>query len=357
MGVDDQAGVLPDFDSRAAVAPTDAQVAAANAVADEVQWDRFGTPSSLVNPGGFLAEKVQGKDATAAARAWLESNKALYKLSSTDELEVATSGALAGTDTAYAVVFRQVLDGLSSADGAVSISLQKAGGSWNVVYASSTLTGEEALTNEVQLAPAEALAEAASESGEDVSVAELDAQRVESGWREFKAKGLKGDQAVRKVAFPTSKHGVRVAYEAIVMTESAPGVDQQYRTIVDAENGNLLMRQSLTDNAVDNPKWDVFPAWPQTTSMNQHPWNYPSADVRDLWCWFPAPGLPARGRRLPVRPEHRVEGRVGQERGDQPADLPDDGQQRRHHRALDQQRAGIRAARLRVRAARRQPDP
>ncbi len=74
------------------------------------------------------------------------------------------------------------------------------------------------------------------------------------------------------------------------MSESAPGVDQQYRTIVDAENGNLLMRQSLTDNAVDNPQWDVFPAWPQTTSMNQHPWNYPSADVRDLWCWFPAPG-------------------------------------------------------------------
>jgi hypothetical protein len=283
-------GVLPDYDSRPGVAPTDAQIAAATALADEVQWDKFGTPSSLMNPGGFLAKNVQAKDATSAARSWLEANKALYKLSSTDALEVATSGALAGTDKAYAVVFRQRVDGLSSADGAVSISLQKAGNGWHVVYASSTLTGEESLTNEVQLAPAEGLVEAANESGEDVSVADLDAQRVQEGWREFKAKGLKGDQAVRKVAFPTSKGGVRAAYEAILLTESAPGVDQQYRTIVDAENGNLLMRQSLTDNAVDNPTWDVFPAWPQTTSMNEYPWNYPSADVRDLWCWFPYPG-------------------------------------------------------------------
>ena len=192
VGVDDQPGVLADFDSRAAVAPTDAQVAAANALADEVQWDKFGTPSSLVNHGGFLAENVPGKDATTAARAWLETNKSLYKLSSTDELEVATAGALAGTDEAYAVVFRQVIDGLSSADGAVSISLQKAGGSWNVVYASSTLTGEEAVVNEVRLAPAEALAEAASESGEDVSVAELDAQRVAVGLARVQGQGPQG---------------------------------------------------------------------------------------------------------------------------------------------------------------------
>jgi len=283
-------GVLPEFDTRTAVDPTAAQVAAANALATEVQWDKFGTPSSLLKLDGFLAENVQGGDAASAARAWLEANKALYKLSTTDDLEVASSAPLAGTETAYAVVFRQNVNGLSSADGNVSLSLQKVAKGWNVVYVSSTLTGEEKLTNDAELTATEGFAKAASEVGQDVSPADIEVLRVQSGWRELKVDGLKGDQAVRRVAFPTSTDGVRVAYEAIVLTESAPGVDQMYRTIVDAENGDLLLRQSLTDNAADNPIWEVFPAWAQTTSINEYPWNYPSADVRDLWCWFPSPG-------------------------------------------------------------------
>jgi extracellular elastinolytic metalloproteinase len=60
--------------------------------------------------------------------------------------------------------------------------------------------------------------------------------------------------------------------------------------VIDGRNGRVLMRQNLVDHASDNPKWDVFPASPLMTQLNRYPWNYPSADTRDLWCWLDASG-------------------------------------------------------------------
>ena len=59
-------------------------------------WNRFGTPSSLVDPGGALATGVRGATPAAAARAWLDANAALFRLDSADGLELVSDNALAG---------------------------------------------------------------------------------------------------------------------------------------------------------------------------------------------------------------------------------------------------------------------
>src|SRR4051794_6789271 len=94
---------LPDVDTRAAGAPTDAQRDAARATGAQVEWGRFGTPSSVFRAAGPLAQGVSGDDAAAAARAWLQDNATLFRLASLDDLDVVSAGPLSGSTTSYAV--------------------------------------------------------------------------------------------------------------------------------------------------------------------------------------------------------------------------------------------------------------
>src|SRR5580765_3447368 len=99
---------LPDYDSRASVEPTADQLAAANALGVDVSWNRFGAAASVSNAGGYVSKGIQAPDAVSAARKWLEANKALFKLDSTDSLAVAASEPFRGTTNDYAIVFKQV---------------------------------------------------------------------------------------------------------------------------------------------------------------------------------------------------------------------------------------------------------
>ena len=133
---------LPDFDSRAKVAPTADQLAAANALGADVSWNRFGAVSSISKAGAFIATGLQAPDAVSAARKWLDANKALFKLDSTDSLAAVATEPFQGTTNDYAIVFQQVADGVASTDGLATVALvgSKDAG-WNVAYASSSLTG------------------------------------------------------------------------------------------------------------------------------------------------------------------------------------------------------------------------
>jgi hypothetical protein len=51
------------------IAPTAAQRSDARSLQADVAWNQFGTPSTLVRPGGALGATVDGATATAAARA------------------------------------------------------------------------------------------------------------------------------------------------------------------------------------------------------------------------------------------------------------------------------------------------
>lgn len=280
-------GELPALDTRTAtVAPTAEQVAAARSLGAEARWNQFGTPLSLIKHGGYLGGEIRADDAVGAARAWLDANKDVFGLESTSGLDVMRDARLAGSD-GHAVVFQQRVAGLvTSPDGILVVGVAKTSDAgWKVAYVSSTITPGESVAGDVNLTAAEAWVESANAVGEDVSVVEVDSVGRRAGWTQLDVAGLEQRQLVRAVAFPTPKRGVLNAYETYVGDEGADA--EGYRQVVDADTGAVLFRESAVDHAAEDPTWLVFPAWPDMTPLNEYPWNYPTADVRDLWCWFP----------------------------------------------------------------------
>lgn len=282
---------LPDFDSRASVAPSDVQLAAAKALGARVDWNRFGVASSVSNNGKYVTTGVQAPDAVSAARAWLGTNKALFGLDSTDSLVAVTTKPFVGTTNDYAIVFRQVVDGVATTDGDVTVSLvgsQDAG--WKVVYASSSLTGGSTdTTGSYGLAPATAWAAAAQHAGVKTSVVDVVGQSTTSGSTTLKVSGLAQGQNVLKTVFTTPYHGARAAYDATVT--SGTGADlQSYEVVVDADTGALLYRQNQVDNLTDNATWLAPEHSMPYNPMNASPWNYPTTDGRSLFCWTETSG-------------------------------------------------------------------
>ena len=145
---DDRRHGLPDRDVRKGkLQPTAAQRADARSLGAQVAWNQFGTPSSIVDSGGALATGVQGDTPAAAARAWLDANKQLFKLSSTEGLELVSAAPLSG-DVGHAVTLRQTVGGLkASGGGLVTIGVKRADG-WSVISAAGTIHGDETLAGE-----------------------------------------------------------------------------------------------------------------------------------------------------------------------------------------------------------------
>jgi hypothetical protein len=280
---------LADLDVRAAataVAPTSTQVDIVNDLDATVRWTPFGTPQSLIRYGDLLASDVQGSSATVAARAWLDSNRALYRLDSVHSLEAYAETAL--TDEAYVVVFRQHVGGLPvSPGGFASVGLT---GSpqhgWDIAYASSTLVPQQPLTGSTDLSMREALVEAAEDAGAEIHIAQVTVDEQRAGWQLFQVDSLGAEQLVRPVAFPEPRNGIRPAYETIYYDRDEEG----YRYVIDAESGQVLFRESIVYHADDEATWNVFPARPTMTPMSSPPWKFPSADTRDLLCWSQQPG-------------------------------------------------------------------
>jgi extracellular elastinolytic metalloproteinase len=279
-------GALSDLDTRAAtVAPTEAQLDAVAALGATARWSDFGSPRSLISHGGFLASGIDAANAREAALAFLDDNRALYGLDSIDGLEVDTVAPIG--DAAFVVVLRQRVNGLLvSPEGAASIGVVESARGWKVAYASSSLIASDRLVNASEISAGEALDEALDDAGEEVSLAQMDFGGVTNGWRRVEVEGLRDDQLVRRVAFPTPA-GVRVAFETVY----TDGVDAGYRHFIDAESGRILYREETVEElSEDNPTWKVFEATPKLTRLNRYPYNYPSADSRQVWCWEDARG-------------------------------------------------------------------
>ncbi|HKR58409.1 MAG TPA: hypothetical protein VJS64_01650, partial [Pyrinomonadaceae bacterium] len=80
-------GGLPNFDTRTgSVSPTATQLTIVSDLGATAQWNEFGTPKSLIKHGGYLATGLSGDSAVTAAKSWIDANKALYRLASTDNL-------------------------------------------------------------------------------------------------------------------------------------------------------------------------------------------------------------------------------------------------------------------------------
>jgi hypothetical protein len=154
--------VLADRDVRSgSVGATAAQVAAARQLGAAVRWNRFGTPASLLNRGGYLARDVQGGSAVAVAREFLGANRKLFRLTSRGlaQLELLRDARLGAS---HAVVFRQTFEGLPAAEGGL-LTVGVRGD--RIAYASSSLSGETTLAAQPSLTPAQAWTVAARDVG------------------------------------------------------------------------------------------------------------------------------------------------------------------------------------------------
>jgi hypothetical protein len=285
--IEGQPTALRDFDARASVAPTNAQLQAARTLNGHVSWSTLGTPASVIHYGGYLATGLRAPSPAAAAASWLAAHKQLFRLRSVNHLRLDTAAPLRGSHV-YAVVFRQTFGGVLSADGMVTVTVVRAAHGWNVVYASSSITPDTALTGSRSLTPLAAWRHAALATGARVGAAAT-IGKTPAGSFGVSAAGFDGLQTVRPTVFGTPRHGAIRAYEATV-TASTVGAQSSYLVIVDGATGKLLSRQSLVFNFSDNPTWLAFPAAPPFNPMNAYPWNYPSTDSRQLDCWTATAG-------------------------------------------------------------------
>ena len=250
-----QAG-LKDLDARTGrVAPTAAQKQVVSSLGARAQWNRFGTPASLIKDSGFLTTTASGSAATVA-RNFIRANHDLFRLTAADvdALELVNDAKLVNSD-GHAVLFRQRFGQLPAGhDGMITVGVS--GG--RVAYVSSTSAGSNAAPAGGTLTPVQAWLRAAANAGFNVSAADVGATRTRDGWTEFGVTGLTTplaagakrhiDQRARLVAFPTYTDGVKAAFETIAL-DVRGGRARAYRSFVDARTGDVLWRSNEVKQA------------------------------------------------------------------------------------------------------------
>ncbi len=256
LGVGDALDVhraLPDRDARTgSVAPTSIQRAIVADLRADVDWNRYGTPHSLLRYGGSLATGVQGASAPAAARSWLSSRKALFRLTSTgtSSLEFVNDSPIGGRG--HAVVFRQLFGGLPAGeDGLITVALTgTSAAGWKVVYVSSTSAGTQAAPVAPTLTAREAWRTAALDVGHAVALDRITKNGTDDSWTLLDVPGFSHPQRARLVAMPRPGATVRPAYETIVLDVDGGRADA-YTVFVDAVNGNVLRRVNREQQLAD----------------------------------------------------------------------------------------------------------
>jgi extracellular elastinolytic metalloproteinase len=255
---------LEDLDARTGrVLPTATQKQEVGALGARAQWNRFGTPASLIADDGFLSGVGSGS-APEIARSFLRGHADLFRLSAADidNLELVNDAKLVGSD-GHAVLFRQRFGSLAAAhDGMITVGVS--GG--RVAYVSSSAAGSQAAPAAATLSATDAWLKAAANAGFNVTRADLKTATTRDGWTTFAVSGLATplagkqaiDQRARLVAFPTYTQGVRAAFETLVLDVEG-GRSRAYRSFVDARTGDVLFRtDEVKELADDQPSGGTF---------------------------------------------------------------------------------------------------
>jgi extracellular elastinolytic metalloproteinase len=273
-GFQGESGIPKDLDLRTGrLQPTSAQERAVAALDAAVRWNRFGTPQSLIRYGGYLATGLSS-DPIDAALGFLRDNHALFRLggSAIRSLEVVR---VAPIGRGHSVLLRQRLGGLDAAAGGTAAVGVVEG---KVAYVSSSLVGSDAAPRAPLLSLERAVAIAAADVGRRIDTDDIVSSRRVDGWTRLNTRGSAEQLSGRLVAVPTPLAGNRSAYQTFLLDADAA---EAFTHFIDARTGAVLIRLNEVDH-VGEPKWDVFPAYPEL--------SYSSADTRETWCWDPGPG-------------------------------------------------------------------
>jgi extracellular elastinolytic metalloproteinase len=258
-----------DLDARGGrVSPSRAQRADARELGAVVQWNRFGTPASLVPRGDALATGLGG-DAEEAARAFVAGNAQLFDITQADvdDLELLYDVAMG---RGHAVLLRQRFGGLPAGqDGLIALAVVDGG----VVYASSTLA-PAAEPSAVTRSASQAVLTAARDVGIGVGPGDVTDVERRDGATIVTVDGVTQPAYVELVAVPVPGGEVRSAHDVTLLDDA--GRPLGVRSLVDAATGEVLVREDLVDY-LEPSKWEVFPASP--------PLDYASTDTRETWCW------------------------------------------------------------------------
>src|SRR3954451_7274639 len=150
--------------SAPAAKPTAAQRAAVRAIHAKATWNAYGTPSTLMRPGGYLSKGTAGRSATAGARWGLTQHSVIFRLDGASSLSVPADSKLSGS-TGHSVTFQQNRGGFKAVngEGLITVSLRpaRAANRWKVGFVSSTSIGTPKLKGAVKLTPAQAFGHAA----------------------------------------------------------------------------------------------------------------------------------------------------------------------------------------------------
>ena len=247
--IDDPVGGLVDIDTRGSTIPSALQMsAAARLDVQDLRWNAFGTPSSILPVDGVLAKATSSNPATAA-RNYLVSNAAVFGLSAADMrgLELVNDQELA-FDGGHAVFFRQRFGGLTPAIGsAVTVGVNNG----EIAYVSSSLTKTTQQPPAARLSATQGWLKAAANVGldlDDTLVSKI-VRTVSGGWTRLKVPGLVQEQQVRLRALALADGSVRPVLEANVVDVQG-GAASAYTVLVDAVDGSVLHRLNQVDNAV-----------------------------------------------------------------------------------------------------------
>lgn len=251
-------------------------------------WNRFGAPGFVLAGKGEVLASGLSKDPAAAARAYLERERAAYGLTSQDvaALDVVAVNPMG---EAKVVTLRQTFGGVpAGVDGLAVVAVRDGA----VSFVSSTLAPTDSSATQrlapATLTPAQAIERAATHVGATATkVTErgsaAKSREAAGGWRNFTAAGLRGDQRVKEVVVPVPGGSPRTAWH-VEVSEKA---DQMYAVYVDAVTGEVIVREDQVDEYAPsedpgNPRWSVFEPNPSL--------DLSSTDTRDVWCWTAGPG-------------------------------------------------------------------
>ena len=263
---------LPDVDRRRGeLSPTAAQRAIVRDLGAHASWNEFGTPLSLIDYSGDLG--AAPGDPVDGARAWLSSHRELFRLTAAEvaALEVVNATPLVGTD-AVPVLFRQRFGDLPAAiDGKIVVLVDEG----QALYSSSSAAGGQGLPDEPAIDELDAFVAAARDVGVDLQDT-ISISGAEQDWKLIGA-GLSEPGRVRLGAVPQPRGGVRPVFETLIIHVADNGHTIGYQSYVDAVTGDVLVRQSIVDQALDNPRWKFFESTP--------PLSFDSNDTRKVGCW------------------------------------------------------------------------
>ena len=249
-GIGDPVVGLPDVDVRGSALPSLLQKqSAARLGVQDLRWNRFGTPASLLPVDGVLA-RATSKDPVEAARAYLVDNAAVFGLSATQMrgLEMVNNQKLV-YGGGYAVLFRQKFGSLTPPLASmVTVGVNRD----EIAYVSSSLTKTTGNVPVATLSPLQGWLLAAKNVGIElptVTLAQL-THRVSNGFTRIDVPGIAQEQQARVRALALADGSVRPVIEANVISVEG-GNALAYTLMIDAVTGKVLYRENKVENEND----------------------------------------------------------------------------------------------------------